>query len=209
MHLALPGLLATLLAPAPADWPQWRGPLGNGSVPEATPPLEWSEEDNVRWRLPLLGEGHGTPIIVGDLLFLTRSQPTGDPFSPRPDTAPGAHDNRLVSSRIQLEALAVDRHTGEVLWQRVLRAVLPHEGGHDTGTYASASPAADAERLFAFFGSHGLYCLDHEGTVLWELDLGDQATKHGHGEGASPLLHGDRLVINWDHEGQSFVVCLD
>lgn len=194
----------------PEDWPQWRGPHANGSASEtAAPPLRWSEEENVRWKVPLLGEGHSTPVVHGGQVFLTRTVPVGEPFAPLPDDAPGAHDNRLVSSSHRLQALAFDLATGKLLWERTLRELVPHEGGHETGTFASASPAVDDEHLYAFFGSHGLFCLDHDGLVLWEKDLGEQATKHGHGEGASPHLAEGKLVINWDHEGQSFLVCLD
>ena len=90
-----------------------------------------------------------------------------------------------------------------------MKEELPHEGGHDTGSYASASPVTDGEHVFAFFGSSGLFCLDLDGNVFWEADLGDMQTKHGHGEGASPVLFGETLVVNWDHEGDSFIVALD
>lgn len=81
--------------------------------------------------------------------------------------------------------------------------------GHYTGSLASASPVTDGEHLFAFFGSRGLYCLDFDGNLLWKKDLGRMNTKHGHGEGSSPALHDDTLVVNWDHEGQSFVVAFE
>ena len=86
---------------------------------------------------------------------------------------------------------------------------LPHEGGHESGTLASHSPSTDGERVYAFFGSAGLYCLDVDGTILWTKDFGEMTTLHGHGEGSSPVLHEDTLVVNWDHEGQSFVIALD
>jgi outer membrane protein assembly factor BamB len=106
-------------------------------------------------------------------------------------------------------ALALDRSDGRIVWQKVLREAEPVEQGHYTASQASNSPVTDGERLYAFFGSHGLYCLDWEGNVVWERDFGAYVSLHGHGEGASPVLHGDRLVVNWDHEGQSFVAALD
>jgi outer membrane protein assembly factor BamB len=90
-----------------------------------------------------------------------------------------------------------------------LREEQPHEGTHQTGTWASNSAATDGERVYAFFGSRGLYALDMAGGVLWEKDLGDMTIKLGFGEGSSPALHDGRLVINWDHEGDSFIVALD
>ncbi len=114
-----------------------------------------------------------------------------------------------MTSRHEFVILAISRQTGQVLWQRSLHQELPHEGGHYTGSLASGSPVTDGERVIAFFGSYGLDCLDTDGKPQWKRDLGRMQTKHGHGEGSSPVLFGDTLVINWDHEGQSFVIALD
>ncbi len=103
----------------------------------------------------------------------------------------------------------MDRRTGAKLWQKTVNEQLPHEGAHNTSSLATASSAVDEERLFAYFGSYGLYCLDHDGELIWQKELGTMHTKHGHGEGSSPYLFGDYLVVNWDHEGQSFIVALD
>ncbi len=105
--------------------------------------------------------------------------------------------------------LAVSRKTGKILWQQTVHKELPHEAGHVTASLASASPVTDGEHLFAFFGSRGLYCLDLDGKLLWKKNLGEMHTKHGHGEGSSPALHGETLIINWDHEEQSFLLALD
>jgi outer membrane protein assembly factor BamB len=105
--------------------------------------------------------------------------------------------------------LAISRKDGKVLWQRVVREELPHEGVHPTGSFAANSAATDGQRVYAFFGSRGVYALDMTGKVVWEKDLGDMNVKMGFGEGSSPALHGDRLVVNWDHEGESFIVALD
>jgi outer membrane protein assembly factor BamB len=191
-------------------WPQWRGPLGTGAAPGATPPVHWSETENVRWKVPLPGKGHSTPIIWGDRVYVTAAVATGDPLPAAGQPAPhGAHDNAPVSHRQQFLVLALHRQTGATVWQRVVHEAVPTEGGHVTASFASHSPATDGERIFAFFGSHGVYALDLEGKLLWSRDLGDMHTKHGHGEGSSATLHGDTLVVNWDHEGPSFVVALD
>jgi outer membrane protein assembly factor BamB len=194
---------------ADGNWPQWRGPLGTGVSPDGEPPVEWSEEKNVRWKIELPGRGHGTPIVWGDRIFLTTAVPFGPKLPPRKSGRPGAHDNLAVSQRHQFVTLAVDRATGKTLWKKKLHEALPEEGAHYTASLASASPVADAEHVFVFFGSHGLFCLDHAGKVVWEKQLGQMKTKHGHGEGASPVLHGKTLVINWDHEDKSFIVALD
>jgi outer membrane protein assembly factor BamB len=190
-------------------WPQWRGPLGTGAAPHADPPVEWNENRNVRWKVPLPGLGHSSPVVWGDRIFLTTAVPQGAALPPRYSKAPGAHDNLPVTHRQRFVVLAVDRDDGEVLWQRTVNEFLPHEGWHVTASAASVSPVTDGDRVFASFGSYGLYCLDPAGNVLWEKDLGDMQVLHGHGESSSPALWGETLVVNWDHEGKSFVVALD
>jgi outer membrane protein assembly factor BamB len=195
-------------ADALASWPQWRGPLGTGASPTAQPPIEWSESKNIRWKTPLPGKGHSTPIVWGDQIFLTTAIPYGDPIKPR-FVRPGAHDNLSMTYHHEFAVLAVSRKTGKLLWQQTMTKAAPLEAGHVSGSLASASPVTDGERVFAFFGSYGLYCLDTNGKLLWKKDLGEMHSKHGHGEGSSPALHGDTLIVNWDHEEQSFVVALD
>ena len=190
-------------------WPQWRGPLGTGAAPEADPPVHWSESRNLLWKKALPGLGHSTPVLWGHRIFVTAAVPTGDALNPVYDDAPGSHGNLPVTHRQRFVVLALDRGSGKVLWERTVRTSLPHEGGHYTSSLASASPLTDGERVLAYFGSQGVYCLSPEGELQWEKQMGTMRTKHGHGEGSSPVLYGETLVINWDHEGQSFVVALD
>jgi outer membrane protein assembly factor BamB len=190
-------------------WPQWRGPLGTGVAPYAKPPVKWSEIKNIRWKTELPGNGHSTPIIWGDRIFLTAAVPFGDALKPRYSNAPGTHDNLPVTHHHKFVVLAVSRRDGKIIWQRTVHQELPHEAGHYTASLASNSPVTDGELLFAFFGSHGLYCLNLDGELQWKKDFGTMQSKHGHGEGSSPALYGNTLIINWDHEGRSFVVALD
>ena len=187
-------------------WPGWRGPLGTGVAPRADPPLEWSEDENIRWKLALPGRGHSTPVVWGDRLFLTAAIPSGEPVPPPAGRRPGAHDGLPAVRRQAFAVIAVNRRDGTILWQTTVREGVPNEGIHNTGSFASHSPVVDGERVFVSFGSYGIYCLDWNGRRLWEADLGDMNTKHGHGEGSSPVLAGETLVVNWDHEGPSFVV---
>lgn len=200
-----------LLAEDSSDhfWPQWRGPLGTGVAPRAEPPIQWSETKNIRWKVALPGKGHSTPIIWGDRVFVTTAVPFGDKLEPKFSGRPGEHDNLPVSQHHEFVVLALNRRDGTIVWQKPVGKALPHEGGHFTASLASASPVTDGEHAFAFFGSYGLYCLDFDGSVQWSTDLGDMHSKHGHGEGSSPALHGDTVVINWDHEEQSFLVAFD
>lgn len=191
------------------NWPQWRGPLANGVAPHAEPPVHWSEQKNIRWKIPLPGKGHSTPIVFGDRVFLTAAVPVGDAQRPVYDNAPGTHDNVPVTRRHQFVVLAISRRDGSQLWKKIVREEFPHEGGHATGSLASNSPVTDGQLLFAFFGSHGLYCLDLNGELKWQKDLGRMQTLHAHGEGSSPVLHGDTLIVCWDHEGDSCLYALD
>jgi outer membrane protein assembly factor BamB len=202
--------LLCLSAHALADdaWPQWRGPLGTGVSPAATPPVEWSESKNIRWKTRLPGKGHSSPVVWGDRIFLTTAIPFGEPIRPRV-VRPGAHDNLATTFQHEFAVLAVSRQSGKILWQKTVHKAAPIEAGHVTGSLASASPVTDGEHVYAFFGSYGLYCLDVSGELVWKKDLGEMHSKHGHGEGSSPALHGDTLVVNWDNEEQSFVVALD
>jgi outer membrane protein assembly factor BamB len=109
----------------------------------------------------------------------------------------------------QFVVLCLDRKTGKTLWQKIAREAVPHEGHQQNNTYASASPVTDGQLVVAFFGSRGLHCYDFDGNLKWSKDFGQMRTKMGFGEGASPALYGDTVVVNWDHEGDDFIVALD
>lgn len=210
----LVGQTAITVAAEPSNegrlyWPQWRGPLGTGAAIDADPPVEWSETKNVKWKTALPGKGHSTPIVWGDRIFLTTAVPYGDALPPRFSTAPGTHDGVPVTHRHEFVVLAVNRVNGKLLWQRTVHKKLPHEGGHYTASLASNSVVTDGEHVYAFFGSHGLHCLSMDGEVQWSKEFGEMQIKHGHGESASPVLFGDTLVINWDHDGKSFVAAFE
>ena len=193
------------------NWGQWRGPLATGEAPQGNPPLTWDEADgtNIRWKTEIPGRGLSTPVVWGDRVFLTTAIPFGEALPPKPSTAPGNHDNLSVTHRHKFVALAMERASGKILWQQTLREGLPQEQGHHTASLASNSPVTDGEHVFAFFGSFGLYCLDVKGKLIWKADFGAMQSLHGHGEGSSPALHGETLIINWDHEGKSFAVALN
>ena len=190
-------------------WPQWRGPLGTGVAPRGNPPAEWGEGKNVRWKTAIPGKGQSTPVVWGDRIFVTTAISHGEASDTVGDHAPGAHDNVAPSRSHRFVVMAIDRRDGEVLWETTVRDEHPHEAAHVTGSWASNSAVTDGEHVFAFFGSRGVYCLDMQGTVVWQKDLGDMQIRHAHGEGSSPALYGETLIVNWDHQGDSFVVALD
>ena len=111
----------------------------------------------------------------------------------------------------KFDVLCLDRKTGKILWQRTAKTAVPHEGGHNTyGSFASNSPVTDGKYVYAFFGSRGMYCYDFTGTLVWEKDFGVQMRmKLTFGEGMAPVLAGDKLIVVFDHEGDSFMVVLD
>jgi outer membrane protein assembly factor BamB len=199
------------------QWPQWRGPQGTGVAPQATPPVEWSETRNVQWKFAIPGYGTSTPIVWGDSVFILSAVPSSSrtppaaaaPQADEPPRRGGRGASEAPSQSQKFVVMAVDRHTGKLQWERPVREEVPHEGHHRDHGFASASPITDGERLFAYFGSRGLYALDLEGKVLWEAQLGKMRTRNSFGEGASPALHGDTLVVNWDHEDEDFIVALD
>ena len=102
--------------------------------------------------------------------------------------------------------IAYNRDSGEEVWKTKVHSTVPHAGHHSTGTQASNSPITDGKRIYAYFGSHGIHCLDMSGEVKWSKQLGKMRTRNSFGEGSSPALHGDTLVINWDHEDDSSLV---
>ena len=215
-------------------WGQWRGPEATGVARHADPPLTWSETEHVAWKVEVPGRGSASPIVWGDKVFLLTAVPFGDPApldAPEVSRRPAGPGQRQRGAGRggrsgrgrgrprgvqQLQAhrftvLAFDRGTGEVAWERVAREALPHEGYQQpNGSYAAGSAVTDGERLYAFFGSWGLYAYDLDGELLWEVDLGDRFMRNAFGEGTTPALYGDTLVVTWDHiGGQSFVAALD
>ncbi|HLX63143.1 MAG TPA: PQQ-binding-like beta-propeller repeat protein [Planctomycetota bacterium] len=188
------------------QWAQWRGPLATGVAPFADPPTEWSETKNIRWKIELPGKGHSTPVVWDDRIFITTAIAVGD--SVPPPVRQGAHDNMSTIQRQDFVVMAINRLDGKTLWQKTVNNDLP-QGAHQSASFASNSPVTDGECVYAFFGSSGLYCLDMSGEIKWHTSLGQMHALHGHGEGNSPALSGDTLIVNWDHEGPSFIVALD
>ncbi|MGH9160220.1 MAG: PQQ-binding-like beta-propeller repeat protein [Vicinamibacteraceae bacterium] len=187
-------------------WPQWRGPDATGASKQADPPIEWSETSNIRWKVEIPGRGSATPVIWGDRIFLLTSVP-------KDVQGEAAHEPRGgVEPRVahRFTVLALDRRTGRVVWEQVAKEETPHEGAHrDHGTWASSSAVTDGTRVFASFESHGVYAYDMDGKLLWQKDLGDKQMRNQFGEGSTPALYNDQLVLVWDHQGNDFIVALD
>jgi len=194
------------------QWHHWRGPSENGIAPHATPPLKWDRNTNVRWKVPVAGNGTSTPIIWGDKLFLLTDINTGevDPSLPKPEDQPErVFGIKFPNTKYQFDVICLNRNSGKELWRKTVHKAIPHEGHHKHNSFASASPTTNGTHLYCWFGSHGLYCLDLEGNLVWERDFGKLKMPASLGEGTSPVLHGNRLIINRDSAGKSYVLCLD
>lgn len=172
------------------NWPQWRGPHSNGAADEhANPPIEWSETKNIQWKTPLPGVGHSTPAVWQERIYVLSA----------------ARNGRMYDFIVS----AYNRSDGSEVWSKTAASRPPNEGGHPTNSQASASAAADGSVLIAHFGSYGLFAYDLDGNLKWSKDLGKMSTRRGFGEGSSPALHGDTLLILWDHEGDSFIAAFN
>ncbi len=203
------------------SWHQWRGPLASGVAPHGDPPLRWDESTNIKWKIAIPGSGSATPIIWGDRVYLvtvvdTGRKPPGAEVAQQEEASqrPGGRRRFSMSTPKpttfhQFTVLCLDRSTGRTIWQRVANELVPFAGHHPTNGYASASPTTNGQHLYASFGSYGIYCFDMDGNPKWNVDLGDMRTRVGFGEGTSPVLHDDSLIVNWDHEGDSFITCLN
>ena len=161
--IALTAMGISLAPCADSNWPSWRGTSGNGTAPDhSKPPIEWSEEKNIAWKVQLPGLGHSTPVIWGDRIFLTTAIAFGKKTSPPvTDNAPGSHDNLAVAQKHRFTVMCMQRTSGKLLWKTTCLEAFPHEGGHVSGSLASASPVTDGKYLIAYFGSYGLYCMGH------------------------------------------------
>jgi outer membrane protein assembly factor BamB len=153
------------------DWPAWRGPTANGVSNEKVSPTTWSTEQNVKWKLPLDGEGNSTPIIIGEKIFLTHA-PKGN----------------------KLRGLwCIERTKGEVLWKKEI-AYEEKEPTHNTNPMCSSSPVSDGKCVVVYHGSAGLHCYDLDGNELWKQDTGK--VEHIWGWASSPLIFNDLVIMN-------------
>ena len=185
-------------------WPQWRGPYATGVSKTAKPPLQWNDTKNIKWKIEIPGRGSASPIVWDNRIYVLTAVPAGVP-------AEAAHTPRGASPSVhKYLVLAIDRATGKVVWERTAREEAPHETSHpENGTWASSSPITNGEILIAPFESRGIYASDLNGTLLWQTDLGDKRMRQQFGEGSTPTLYRNRLVVVWDHTAGSFITVLD
>jgi outer membrane protein assembly factor BamB len=157
-------------------WPRWRGPSGQGLVPDGPYPDRWSAKENVAWRTTVGGRGNSSPIVWGDRIYLTTAYDGGQRLS-------------IVGFR---------RADGTQLFETFVPAG-DYERGHPKNGHASATPVTDGRRVYASFGSNGLLAVDLDGKLAWHRPVGRLANYHG--SAGSPVLYKDRLFIYQDHGG--------
>lgn len=184
--------MSATAARAAADWPQFRGPGGMGISDDKGVPLTWSQQSNLVWKIKLPGGGMSSPVIVGERIFLTA-------FS---GYFPGKQGGNM--DQLRLHVLCLNRKDGALLWNKTIEPKLPEQASmRENHGYASSTPAADSERVFAFFGKSGVVAFTHEGQQLWRVDVGSQ--NEGFGSGASPMLAGDKVIVNASYQCESLV----
>jgi len=211
-------LLTAVCTSAPAVgaedcWPTWRGPAANGTASKGNPPVTWSESENIKWKVAIPGQGHSSPIIWGNKIFLQTAIDTGQtkaaeaqPAQP-PATANGRKSLSTPAPKTvhKFDLVCVDRPTGKILWEKTATEAVPHEGHQPTGTFANYSPVTDGKYVWVSFGSRGLHCFDLDGNLKWSQPLPTLRTVMGFGEGSSPALAGDAIIVMCDQEAGSAI----
>jgi outer membrane protein assembly factor BamB len=221
------------------EWPNWRGPLANGTNPAAKPPRSWGPDSNIAWKVRVPGSGSSTPIVWGNQVIVLTSEEVDAKTVAEAEMAelesdvPGiaafgtvvtigqatpdmAKERYLAeqkltraSKRYRFSVVSYDLESGEKKWETDVVRQFPHEPCHATNSFASASPVTDGKHIYAFFGSRGLFCLDMQGVVKWQYSLGRMQTLGSFGEGASPAVYDDYVIVPWDHEGDSCLMALN
>ncbi len=225
MKLLTIAIALTTCQIASADnWPHWRGPTGNGTSTTATPPTEWGPNKNIAWKVEVPGKSSGSPVVWENRVFVVSAVPTGAQSQPAAASAsqsggrggPGGRRGRrgsgdgVVLQELEFRVMCFDRKTGKQLWNQLAVTATPHEGTHSTNGFASSSPCTDGQSVYAYFGSRGLFCYSVAGEFQWSrTDLGKMQMRAGFGEGSSPTIAGDKLIVPLDHEGESKLYALD
>ncbi|MDB2686224.1 PQQ-binding-like beta-propeller repeat protein [Mariniblastus sp.] len=198
--------LLSATAVAQDNWSHWRGPTGNGVSETAKPPIEWDANKNVKWKVAIDGRGSGSPVIWEDKVFVVTAVTDGEgaaPAQPRRRRQRGVPAPK-PTKETWFDLLCFNRDNGDLIWRQTAVTKVPHQGVHGTNNYASASPCTDGEHVYADFGSRGVYCYTLDGDLVWKYDKFEpMMTRAGFGEGSSPVLADDKLILPYDHEGQS------
>lgn len=193
------------------NWPQFRGSDTDG-VAESSHPMRWSTSENVRWVVPMQGEGWSSPVVWGNRLFVTEAVPLQADGNSDPEEYRGGGGTRrddLTRITYRWQVVCLDAESGSELWRETAREGRPVIPRHSSNTYATETPITDGERVYAYFGMTGLFCYDFAGQLIWKKDLGTYPMRAGWGTSSSPILFDEKLFLQIDNEEQSFLVALD
>ena len=183
------------------DWPQFRGPGGDGQAPGANPPVVWGDTTNIAWKVPVTGRGRSSPVVLGDRIWLTTAVEQG---VVRKRTG---SDDMQTAEHVSLRAICLDRLTGQRVWEAILFEVPNPEPVHWLNSWATPTPVVEPGRVYCEFGTYGTVCLDAAtGKVLWQRQL---RSDHQVGPGSSPVLWQDRLLLVRDGREAQYVTALD
>jgi outer membrane protein assembly factor BamB len=192
------------------EWPEWRGPNGQGISSAKGLPETWSETSAVVWKAELPGRGHSTPVLTGNQLWLTTAlekAATPDQVKARLTTNTGDQPLTVLDS-VSLRVLCVDSISGKVLHDMEVLNVKDPQWAHQLNSYASPSPILENGRLYAHFGSLGTVCLDTATLkILWKNE--ELHVMHENGPGSTPVLSGNRLIVHFDGSDQQFIAAFD
>jgi outer membrane protein assembly factor BamB len=211
---ALASLAHLLTAPpaAAADWPQFRGPNGQGRVDDDVLPLHWSETESVMWKTPLPGRGWSSPVIAGERIWLTSAEEREATDEERAELMRAVEDIPIAkqmkaAASVTLVALEVDLETGHVLRRVELFTVDSPPPIHGLNSYSSPTPVLADGRLVCHFGAMGTACVDTStGDVLWRRTL---EINHIVGPGSSPIVHDNLVILTCDGADIQFIAALD
>lgn len=188
-------------------WTQFRGPDA-GVADDARLPEAWSATTNVVWKADIPGRGWSSPIVAGDRIYLTSVIATQAEEPPKKGLYFGGNREAAPSDEHRWVVYCFDWKTGKMLWEReVHRGLAPAR--HLKNSYASETPVTDGQRVYAYFGSAGLFCLDRDGKLVWSQPVGPFKMRYGWGAASSPVLDHGRLYIVNDNEEQSFLASYD
>ncbi len=198
------------------NWPSFRGSSARGWADGYPTPATWDVEtgENVRWKTPIAGLAHSSLVIFGDRLFITTAVREGEEAELRVGLY-GDPTPLKDEARQDFVLLCLDKRTGEMLWESVAWQGVPKFARHPKSSYAASTPATDGEHVVVNFGTEGLYCFDMEGTLLWKHELGDlDAGPYNMddvqwGYASSPLIHGDKVIVQCDVLSQGFLAAFD
>lgn len=207
--LAIFAFSNTSSLPAEDNWPQFRGPGARGISDSKALPIVWGPDTNVAWRTAIPGLGWSSPIVWDQRVFLTTAVSEGEVETPKKGLYLGGDRPEPLGQRHHWQVVCLDLESGKVLWTTEVAAAAPSTPRHVKNTYASETPVTDGERVYALFGSVGLFCLDFDGKILWSHPIQPRKMANGWGTAASPVLHGDRVFIVCDNEEESFAAAFD